>query len=124
MSGFALQQAVYAALGNIGVPVYDHVPRNVAPPYVVIGESTVNDWSTKTEQGSEHLLTVHIWSRGAGMQEARVLADAARSALDGAALSVTGVVLVGIAFQSVQFARQKDGVTLRAALKFRAVTEP
>lgn len=124
MSSFALQQAVYAALGSLGAPVYDHVPRNAAPPFVVIGEGTVNDWSTKTETGSEHLLTIHVWSRGAGMQEARALADAIRAALDGAALSAAGATLIGIAFQSAQFTRQKDGVTLRAALKFRAVTEP
>jgi hypothetical protein len=125
MSSFALQQAVYAALtGALAATVYDAAPRGAALPYVVIGEGSVNDFSTKTESGSEHLFTVHVWSRDGGMKEARALTDAVRAALDGAALTLSDCALVGLAFQSAGFTRQSDGETLHAALRFRAVTEP
>ena len=49
--------------------VFDAVPRGTAFPYIVIGDDKETDWSTATEQGSEHLLAVHVWSRSPGLKE-------------------------------------------------------
>lgn len=127
-ASWALQQAVFAALGAdagvialLGAPprVYDDVPRDAAMPYLVIGEGGENDWSTKTEPGTEHVIAIHVWSRGAGMKECKQLADAVRVALDGADTGVSGVV--GLRFQNAAFTRESDGRTLRAILRFRAL---
>ena len=60
--------------------VFDHVPEGQAFPYVTIGESTAADFSTKTEAGQEHTITIHAWSRERGRKEtkqilARIYAD-------------------------------------------------
>jgi hypothetical protein len=65
----ALQKAIYerlrayepltAALG--GMKVYDHVPAKLAAPYVVIGNDTLNDLSTKNENGWDCTITIHAW---------------------------------------------------------------
>ena len=132
-ASWALQQAVYAELNAnaevqavLGNPprVHDAVPRDAQFPYAVIGDGQENDASTATEQGSEHILAIHIWSRGGGHREAKEIAAAIRDALDGASLALTGFALVGIAFQSGDYAREPDGETWRASLRFRAVTEP
>lgn len=131
MSGWALQQAVYAALladsgvaALAGARIYDDVPGDAAMPYVVIGEDQESDWSTATETGSQHMLSIHVWSRAAGHKEAKLLCDAVRAVLDGAALAVSGTTLIDLRYQATQYARQSDGRTIRAALTFRAILEP
>jgi hypothetical protein len=131
MNGWALQQAVYAALladGGVaalaGTRVFDDVPGDAAMPYVVIGEDRESDWSTATESGSEHILSLHVWSRASGHKEAKLLCDAVRAALDGAALAVSGATLIDIRYQATQYSRESDGRTIRAALTFRAILEP
>jgi hypothetical protein len=131
MSGWALQQAVYAALladsgvaALAGTRIFDDVPCDAAMPYVVIGEDQESDWSTATESGSQHILSIHVWSRAAGHKEAKLLCDGVRAALDGAALTVSGATLIDLRYQATQYARQNDGRTIRAALTFRAILEP
>src|ERR1041384_5327301 len=105
MSSFALQQAVYAALASnadlqalIGFPprLFDYMPRESAFPYLVLGDETCSDWSTATELGSEHLFTVHAWSRNAGHREAKQIADIIRTALHNASLPVTDCTLIDL----------------------------
>jgi len=132
-ANWALQQAMFAGLSAnaqvqavLGNPprLYDAVPRDAVFPYAVIGDGQEADWSTATEQGSEHTLAIHIWSRSGGHRESKQTAEAIRGALDGAALALVGFALIDIAFQSADYARQLDGETWRASLRFRAITEP
>lgn len=66
----ALHEAVIAAL-QASVPimaavsgVYDGPPPRAAFPYIVIGDGTQSDWSTKTATGREIRLTLTIWDDG------------------------------------------------------------
>ena len=133
MSSVALQQAIYAALAVatdlqalIGDPprLFDYVPRDSDFPYVVIGDATQSDWSTATEDGTEHQLTINAWSRSTGHKEAKTIAEIIRVTLNNAALSVSGATLIDIRHLATDFTRQPDGQTYRASLRFRAVTEP
>ena len=132
-ASWALQQAIYAELcasadiqSVLGDPprIYDAVPRAALFPYAVIGDGQENDFSTATETGSEHILLIQVWSRGQGHREAKQLAETLRAALDGAALTVSGQALIDLRFIAADYARQNDGETWAARLKFRAVTEP
>lgn len=131
-AALALQQAVFAALtadagviALLGSPprVFDEVPRDAALPYAVIGDASESDWSTKTDHGASLLFGVQIWSRAAGYQEVKLIAGAVRAALDGAALALSGATLIDLGFDSASYARESDGVTRRAELKFRALIE-
>ncbi len=132
-ASWALQTAIFAALSAdagiksvLGDPprVFDEVPRDAAMPYLVIGGDRQSDWSTATDTGAEHALTMHIWSRARGHRESKAIAEAVREALDNANLALTGHTLIGIKHQSQEFLRQTDGQTYHAVLRFRAVTEP
>ena len=67
-AGWALQRAVYERLtsaaevtATLGGPnVYDDVPRGATYPYLTIGQSSTRDWSTASEDGEEHTLTLHV----------------------------------------------------------------
>ena len=49
------------------------IRREAELPYVQIGDGTESDWGTATEDGAEHQLTVHVWSRAGGRMEARAI---------------------------------------------------
>ena len=132
-ASWALQQAVYAALrasdavkALAGDPprVFDAVPRRADFPYIVVGEDSEANWDTATEPGSEHSLTIHVWSRAGGRKESKLAAEAVRECLDGAQLILDGHTLIDLRYLDADFTREADGETFRAALRFRAVTEP
>ena len=102
----ALRAAVHdaliadAALTSLlgGPKIYDEPPRSAAFPYVTLGETRVADYSTGTEQGEEHQLTLHAWSRQGGHKEAHMIAGALLSALDEAPLALADNHLVNFSF--------------------------
>jgi len=128
----ALRAAIYDALVADtslttllgGAKVYDEVPRAAAFPYVTLGEAQITDWSTATDAGEEHQLTLNAWSRQGGHREAHEIAGALLQALDGAALTLTDHRLINLRFGTADIRREADGRTYRALVRFRAVTEP
>jgi len=128
----ALRAAIYdaltadAALGALlgGPKVYDEPPRSVTFPYVTVGEARVTDFSTGSEPGEEHQLTLHAWSRQGGHKEAHGIAGALLQALDDAPLALAEHHLVNLRFATADVRREADGRTYHALVRFRAVTEP
>jgi hypothetical protein len=128
----ALRAAIHEALvadaplnALLGAPrVYDEPPPSVVFPYVTLGEARVIDWSTGTESGEEHQLTLHAWSRQGGHREAHLIAGALLQALDDAPLTLADHRLVNLRFALADIRREKDGRTYHALVRFRAVTEP
>lgn len=69
---FPLQIAIYNRLkSNPDLTVYDAVPEGAAFPYVSIGEDTVVDESTKTDNGEEITHTLHVYSSYNGRKEVK-----------------------------------------------------
>ena len=131
-AGWDLQKAVYAALiadATLtmllgGDSIHDAAPQTATFPYVVIDQMQVRDWSTGTEDGAEHVLTIHVWSRHAGKAEAYEIADAVRSVLDTAFLTLDDHRLINLRHQYSELKRDEDGETHHGVMRFRAVTEP
>jgi hypothetical protein len=114
--------ALSALLG--GPKVYDEPPRAAAFPYVTLGEARVSDFSTGSEPGEEHQLTLHAWSRQGGHREAHLIAGALLQALDDAPLTLDDHRLVNLRFSVADVRREADGRTYHALVRFRAMTEP
>lgn len=131
-AGFALQKALYATLsGNAGViaalggaRVYDDVPSRTEFPYITFGQSTARDWSTGTEPGREHTITLHVWSRARGRKQADDVMSAAETALHDAALTLDGHRLINLRHEFSDARREPDGETYHGVSRYRAVTEP
>jgi hypothetical protein len=131
-ASWALQKAVHAALvadADVlallgGARVYDHAPRGTAYPYVTIGQTTVRDWSTGSENGGEHVLTLHVWSKAAGRGETQAVIGALRSALHDQALELDGHRLVNLRHEFSEARREPDGERFHGLVRLRAVTEP
>lgn len=131
-SSAALRAAIHDALAAdaslaaiLGGPkIYDEPPKSAAFPYVTLGEARVSDFSTGSEEGAEHQLTLHAWSREGGHREAHLIAGALLQALDDAPLPLAGHRLVNMRFAVADVRRESDGRTYHALVRFRAVTEP
>ncbi|MEQ1615185.1 MAG: DUF3168 domain-containing protein [Hyphomicrobiaceae bacterium] len=130
-SSWALQKALHAQLitdaalnAVLGAPrIYDDVPRQPTFPYVTYGGSTVRDWSTGTDDGHEHAITLHAWSRGAGRKPTHELLGALEAALDQQPLALDGHRLISIRHEFSDVRREADGETWHGILRLRAVTE-
>jgi hypothetical protein len=114
--------ALNALLG--GAKIYDEPPREAAFPYVTLGEARVQDFSTGTEPGEEHQITLHAWSRQGGHREAHMISGALLQALDDAPLTLADHRLVNLRFSVADVRREADGRTYHALVRFRAMTEP
>lgn len=131
-AAWELQKAVYGALvANAdlaavlgGARIYDEVPRGATFPYITVGATTTRDWSTGTEEGAEHTLTLTAWSKSPGAREVHLALDAVRAALSEAALSISGQRLVNMRHETSDVVRERDGETWQGIARFRAVTEP
>jgi len=131
-ASWALQQAVFAALAAdaplvalLGAPrIFDDVPQGTDFPYLAFGQTTARDWSTGTEDGAEHTLTLSVWSQARGKKEAHEIMGAVRAALHDAPLALNGHRLVTLRHEFSETRREPDGDTIRGTVRFRAVTEP
>lgn len=126
-----LQKAVFAALGDdaaltalLGGPkIYDDAPLHVGFPYITLGLTSVHDWSTSTESGTEQLFTLHVWSKAHGNAEALAIIEAARAVLDDASLALDGHHLVSLRFDFAEAQFDDDLILYHGLLRFRALTE-
>lgn len=126
-----LQRAVYAALvadaglvALIGNRIYDHAPANVRFPYITFGRASHYDWGTATEDGDEHIFTIHAWSRAKGRAEALAIMAAVRARLHDADLMLSGHALVNLREEMQETRFEDDHGVHHGSLRFRAVTEP
>ena len=131
-SSAALRAAIHDALSTDGAlnallggsKIYDEPPRAEVFPYVTLGEARVSDFSTGTEPGEEHQITLHAWSRQGGHREAHLISGALLQALDDAPLTLADHKLVNLRFSVADVRREADGRTYHALVRFRAMTEP
>ena len=113
--------ALVSRLG--GARVHDAAPRGAPQPYVVFAQSRSRDWSTMTEGGREHALSLDIWSARSGAREALEIAALVAAALDDQSLALDGHALVNLQVRDLETARENANRFVRARLRLRAVTE-
>lgn len=132
-ASLAVQSAIVAALAanpdltaatGGTARIFDDVPPATPYPYLSIGQTTERDWSTGTDEGREHTLTLHVWSRTPGRRQVHEIASLIRATLHQAALNLTGHRLINLRHEFTEARREPDGETYRALVRFRAITEP
>jgi len=132
VASWALQRGVYQALaGSLdlttllgGVRVYDDAPQAAPDPFITLGQSVIRDWSTGTEDGAEHNLTLHVWSRSGGKKQALEIIDAIRAVLHDRPLALADHHLVNLRHEFSEARLDPDGDTFHGIVRYRAVTEP
>ena len=92
-------------------------------PSLVVADLVTSDYSTSTEAGEEHLLTLHAWSEAQGQRQAQTIAGRVRSLLQDAALTPGSATLVNLQHVSTRTRREPKSRLFCAEIRFRAVTE-
>ena len=126
-----LQKAVFAALsgdadviaGLGGAKIFDNAPANVVFPYMTFGRTSIYDWSTGTESGTEQLFTLHVWSKAKGKQEAQGIMELARVRLHDQPLALDSHALVNCRMEFAEVRYDDDLAVYHGLLRFRAVVE-
>ena len=126
-----LQKAIFAALQDDdaltaalgGTRIYDHTRSDAAFPYVTFGRTSVYDWSTATETGTEHLFTIHVWSKAKGKRQTLEIMQLIESRLHDRSLAMTGFHLVNLRHEFAETRFDDEQSVYHGLLRFRAVVE-
>ena len=126
-----LQKTIFAALqgdailsASLGGPkIYDHAKSDVAFPYVTFGRTSFYDWSTGTEIGTEHLFTLHVWSKAKGKRETLDIMQQIENRLHDQPLGMEGYNLVNIRQEFAEARFDEDQSVYHGLVRFRAVVE-
>ena len=104
----AVQAALVMLLSDIA-PVYDGAPPRAAFPYILISDSPVSDWSTKTECGREIRLALTLWDDGEEAESLRTLMIAVEAAMDTFPRDLPGWRVASLVFLRSLISREPDG---------------
>lgn len=103
--------------------IFDRVPERVRPPYVVLGQSMVSDWSTATEDGEAIVFFIHVWSKSSDRDQCHAAQQEVKRVLE-SGLSLPATNLVALRFQLTDTRRDRPSGYLHGVMRFRAVIEP
>lgn len=103
--------------------VFDHVPPQAEFPYITFGTASTYDWSTSTERGGEHLLTLHVWTHRASRKTVFDIMDRIEQLLPSGPLPLEGHTLVSIRLEYTQTALADSRGSFAGVMRYRAVTE-
>lgn len=103
--------------------VFDHVPQQAEFPYITFGAASTYDWSTFTERGGEHLLTMHVWNHRPGRKTVFDIMDRLERLLLSASLTLEGHKLVSLHLEYTQTTLAESRAAFAGIMRYRAVTE-
>lgn len=124
----ALQGALVAAIKAIptaaGDNVFDSVPASNPFPRVTVGTGQSLTVEADCYDGTESIVEVNAWSRATGFPEVKGIADLIRDRFHGGALTLAGHKVELLLVESMDFTRDPDGLTSRARIVIRSITQP
>ena len=104
--------------------IFDDVPTGTKPPYIVFGKSVQKDWSTDSESGMEHEISLHIWSRENGRKQVLQVQETIIAALASLGGAMTNHHLINFSHERSEIEMRDKLRAFRGISMFRAVTEP
>jgi hypothetical protein len=84
----------------------------------------MRDWSTGTEDGAEHELTLHVWSRAGGKKQVQEIMESVKAVLHDKPLLLEDHYLINLRYAFSEARLDPDGDTFHGIVRYRAVTEP
>lgn len=130
-----LQQGVFQLLSNdagvaalTGGRIHDAPlpPEAEAEPdgiYVTLGDETARDWSTATDSGAVHLVSIFVHAPRRGFAEAKQVAGAISDVLLSGAMALSRGRVVLVRFVEARTRRQENGALRRIEMRFRILIE-
>jgi len=131
-ASWALQRSIFQALASSpeltsllgGKHIYSNPPPAAKFPFITLGQTVNLDWSTGTEDRTEHSLTLHMWSRADNVAEVHEIIEVIRAVLHDQPLTLDDHYLVNLRHEFTEVRIDPDGETLHGIVRYRVVTEP
>lgn len=111
MRALALQKAIFAALADLAVPVFDKVPQGQAYPYVTYVSADTADDDFLVERMDQVSVTLQAWSRAGGQQEVQEIMSEIDDRLDRKKLPLDTGRLINLRVTRTRTAREDDTET-------------
>ena len=119
----ATQAGIYQRLVDaLDCPVYDHVPEDARPPYVVIDYEVTSNADLLARRMDSRLLYLSIWSDYPGQAEVKTIAAAISGALHNQRLTIPSGRSTQISIQRTSTHREPDGRTYQGQVVLRLLT--
>lgn len=110
-------------LAALGATVYDEPPETAPTPYVLLGEVDEQADEAHDRAGITAELTLHVWSRYRGYQEAARIVEALDAELHRQPLTLDGWQKVSISARRHRYTRDPDPELRHAVTTFRVWAE-
>ncbi len=124
-----LQKAVFDKLAADSVlaamitGVHDWAPDDQPLPFVQMGEDIVTDWSTKSFIGTEHRMTLHVWSYATGrLATKQIMAEVLRILQPVPVLAAYNIIVWQML--TAQVLRDADARLHHGVIEYRARLAP
>lgn len=112
-------------LTELGGPsVCDRVPERIKPPYIVMGRIGNSDWSTATEDGCSHSITLHVWTTPQSRVQNFTLQDHVERILTTQLQPLSDEHLVNMRRQFSETRLDRNAGLMHGLMRFVAKTEP
>ena len=106
-----------------GARIFANAPKDAAFPYVTLGESVSMDWDETDGIASNHVVTLHVWSRAGGTDETREIIGAVHSALNDAPLELPDRSNVSLRHEFSEARRDPVNEAYHGIIRYRAVPD-
>ena len=116
-------KAVTAVTDIVGTRIYTSAPQKATFPYVSIRMSS-ESYSTKSNSGMQHEITIQGFSRKQSLKEALQIKEAIYDALNRQESNITVVGNNLVLFQAEgvnETLREPDGVTWQSVIQFNSI---
>ncbi len=110
-------------LANGTNSVLDHVLSGTLFPYVVLGETRATPLDTSASAGYEVVISIHTYSKGVGMNEARQIMASIYDCLHRADFEVPNQTMVMCKLLDTEARLDVDGKTRHGIQRFQVITE-
>lgn len=116
----AVFEALEAALSDISVPVFDHVPPDQSYPYVSLDKQIVRRADCYDAQAADHLIWLTVWSDYRGMKEVTDILSVIEETFHRKKLTLSEGTAVAPKVSNVSASPDVDGLTYmgRAVIEF------
>lgn len=132
LSARSLELALFASLKTNsqlmsdlgGTRLYSEPYRGKHFPYVTLLVGPSRDWSTGTETGDEHQVTLHVWATTEKRSDVQHIMARIKQHMANASLSLTDHLLINLSYEMSDLKLERKDRISHGFLRYRAVTEP
>ena len=104
--------------------VFDRVPSAAEKPYVSLGPMDVVGSYADCYDGSETTAQIDVWGDDVGMPAVKRIASQIRDLINAEDYPIDGHSLALGEVQATNYSRDPDGITTRAIITARFITQP